>query len=385
MTTARRAPIFGPEPWAAFADVEWSHFDRWFVLVAAGEFAADLDALERDLVARLRSSLHGRRDLEAKLSHLTDLRERMTAAGVDVTALASSAEPDVATMTKARRKVLDQALEDRAMTAAMRDTPHVRLQQRARHGHWERFPVNPSRWYERLAGRRATTFVPTSRTHTVCGQLRDRLSRADGPRRDLADRLALYRAFHTAGLDLADRADDSYGDVGQLRVDAFATYLDIDWSAAGMPAEHYWQDLCELLVAEPYALTHEQETLPFRRVRAVEAPMVEAVLLGLAREYRTAYHDYHADQALQLIAWMHLAGRRYLAYTDAARRLGSDHWRPIQTLAESAIAGGRPDVAVAVFRAADQPGMHQELLRQRCFQITGVRLDSQAPQVRVTQ
>lgn len=27
----------------------------------------------------------------------------------------------------------------------------------------------------------------------------------------------LYRAFHTAGLELADRTDDSHGNVGELR------------------------------------------------------------------------------------------------------------------------------------------------------------------------
>ena len=46
--------------------------------------------------------------------------------------------------------MLDQALEGRAMTPAMRDTPGTRLEQRARYGHWDYFPVNPHRWYEKL-------------------------------------------------------------------------------------------------------------------------------------------------------------------------------------------------------------------------------------------
>lgn len=58
---------------------------------------------------------------------------------------------------------------------------------------------------------------------------------------------------------------DSYGVVGDLRVDAFPIYVEIDWAAVGMPDEAYWQDLCELLVWEPYSLTWQNESLPFKR------------------------------------------------------------------------------------------------------------------------
>ncbi len=150
----RRAPIYGPEPWATVAGTGWCQFDRWFALVAVRDFGGDLDALEAELVGRLRSTFDSRRDTEAKLSHLTDLRARLRAADFDASMLAAADEPDTATVTKARRKVLDQALEGRAMTDAMRDTPRARLERRARYGHWDRFPVNPDRWYDRLAGRR---------------------------------------------------------------------------------------------------------------------------------------------------------------------------------------------------------------------------------------
>lgn len=118
--TPRRAAIFGPELWATVAGAPWCHFDRWFALVAATSFAGDLDALEEELVARLRSSLHCRGNVEAKLSHLAELRGRMADAGIDAAVLAGHEEADKATLAKARRKVLEQALEGRAMTNAMR-------------------------------------------------------------------------------------------------------------------------------------------------------------------------------------------------------------------------------------------------------------------------
>ena len=381
----RRPPIFGPEPWITIAGVEWCHFDWWFATVGAHDFGGDLDALEVELVGRLRSSRHGRRDVEAKLSHLADLRERMATSGIDATALTAADEPDKATVAKARRKVLDQELEDRAMTPTMRDTPSARLQRRALYGHWDRFPVSPDRWYEKLAGRRPAAHVPKGRTFPLTRQLGERLVRLDGPRRAEADRLALYRAFHTVGVELAERGDDSYGNIGELRVAAFRTYLEINWAAAGMEPEHWWQDLCELLVSEVYALTYQRETLAFRHVPTGQADLVEGILVALAGEWRAAYQDYQADEALQLVAWLHIAGRRYSRYAGAARRLGSDHWMPIVALAESAATAGRKELAIEVFRAADQPGMHRDHLRDRCLKLTGIRLDDLAPPLRVVK
>lgn len=113
--------------------------------------------------------------------------------------------------------------------------------------------------------------------------------------------------------------------------------------------------------------------------------MIEAILLALAEEWRAAYHDYQADEALELVAWLHVAGRRYTRYAGAARRLGSDHWQPIVALAESALTAGRTELAVEVFRAADRPGWHRDYLRDRCVALTGVRLADNDPLLRVVK
>lgn len=109
---------------------------------------------------------------------------------------------------------------------------------------------------------------------------------------------------------------------------------------------------------------------------------VESVLLGLASEYRAAYEDHQADEAVELVAWLHVARRRYTKYVETAHRLGSDHWRPVVALAESAIAGNRPEVAVDGSRAADEPGHHRDHLRTQCLQLAGVSLsDGEGPHV----
>jgi hypothetical protein len=377
LTRPRRAAVFGPEPWAEIAGMSWSHFDRWFALVATSDFGGDLDALRLALEQRLRDTLSGRRDVEAKLSHLADLRERLSAAGAGVRTLATceaadTTSPAKTTLAKARRKVLDQALDGRSMTEPMRVTPRSRLVERARYGHWELFPVSPAGWYPRLGGDGSSTgFVRKGSSFAAARRLGRRLAQCDSARLGVGERLALHRAFHTVGLELADRADDSYGVIGELRADAFRTYVSIDWAAAGMRAEDYWQDLCELLVAEPYALTHRQETLAFERVGDEHAEIVEAILRRLAAEWRVAYQDFCAERAEQLVAWLHVARRRYERYVDTARALGSRTWMPIVALAESALSADDAPLALVVFRAADQPGAHRDYLRRRCYELTG--------------
>jgi hypothetical protein len=235
--------------------------------------------------------------------------------------------------------------------------------------------VPPQRFYERF--RAAVEFkghITKHRSFAKTRALDERLERLDGPRRRPNERLALYRAFHAAGLELADRADDSHGNIGQLREQAWCTYLTLDPAEAGMDPAAWWQDLCELIVWEPYGLGHEHETLPYRRLRGAKIDTVEAILLALADEHRAVHLDWEGDEALQQVAWLHAAHRRWDRYPDAAARLGSDHWMPIVALAQAALARRRTDIAVDVFRAADTSGFHRDYLRRCCRELTGVDL-----------
>jgi hypothetical protein len=151
-----------------------------------------------------RVSLHGRDDVEAKLSHLANLRQRLDAAAVGVATLAAIATQDKATVTKARRKVLTQVLEGRAMTEPMRRTPRALLHERARYGGWSTFPVDPRPWFDKLRGDRPVGFSSKGQTFDRARRYAERLERLDRPQLASAERLALYRAFHTLGLELAD-------------------------------------------------------------------------------------------------------------------------------------------------------------------------------------
>lgn len=388
--TPRKPPVFGPEPWADLAGRPWSHWDLWFASVAVSDYGGSLDELEARLVGELRSHV-GRQSAESKLSHLADLRSRLEGAGLTPTDLSTPAVlADKRVLTRARKKVSDDWLEGRAMTPAMVETPRVRPVRRARYGRWSAFPFDPEHYYKSFRRHvEVKDHISKYKSFAAVDRVEERLRSLDKPSLTGAQRLALYRAFHTAGLELADRTDDSHGNVGQLRHDAWHIYLGLDWPATGLRVEDYWGDVCDLIVFEPYGLDYKEETLPWRHVAGDEAELIEGYLVNLATECASHYLDYQAEEALQQLAWLAVAGRRFTRYVEAAARLGTDHWMPIEAMAESALRSGRREVALEVFPAADRSGFHQEHLRRRCLTLTGVDIGDERhvpqPKLRVVR
>lgn len=325
----KRVPRFGPELWERRAGQDWSLWDLWFCVIAVRDYDGNLDALgDKKILSRAREKVTGR-----------------------------------------------VSLEYRACTPAMIDTPRRFLQCRARYGNWTAFPSDPARFFERF---RATVdrknFVSGGKTFSIVPRLEKRLADLDGPRRNLPDRLALHRAFHSAGLELADAADDSYGNIGQTRNEAWHTYLAIDWRTTGMDPATYWQDLCELRRWQPYGLDHKERRAWFRSARKGDLDIVESILLALEVEHRAAVLDYPADDALEALADLYIATRARDRYVMAARRIGSRAWRPIEAMAESQLSANDAAGAVAVCKAADQPCHQQAYLRKKCLALTGVDL-----------
>lgn len=259
----------------------------------------------------------------------------------------------------------------------MIDTPRRLLQHRARYGHWPSFPTDPTPFFDRF---RTTVnhqgFVTKNQTFAIATTLRKRLADLDGPRRKLPDRLALYRAFHTAGLEIADAADDSYGVIGEERAEAWLAYLDIDWRSTDIAPSHYWQDLCELIIWEPYAIDHQQETSWFTSARLDEVDVIEEILLRLEAEHRAVVLDYEATAALETLADLYVATETRDRYVGLASQLPSHSWQHVEAMARSQMSAGDRDGAVTVYRAAGQHRADHEHLRKRCLALTGVDLGS---------
>jgi hypothetical protein len=367
---ARRPPIYGPEPWTERHGQPWSHWDRWFALVAVTDHDGDLTGVAATLDDHPTGYLD--EDAQAKLAHLDDLAIRLAAAGIDPAGLLGDDELDKTMLTKARRKVVTQALSDRDLTAPMRHPPRQQRREQALHGSWPAFPANPAEPYELLAGlvedrddiwARQTFDLVRDIERLVAALVEDA---GDDPARLLAVR----RAALTAVAEAAERADDSYGEIGQLGLETWQAYVTTPWRDLLEPAT-YWRDVCELVAFDDYAHLHRSETLPFLRARGGETELLVGILDELADEYAAARLRWHADEARKAGLYVLVATRAYHRFADAASGLGRGYWQPVALLAETALAGDHRDVAAAVFDAADQPGHLGDHLRKLRYEMLG--------------
>lgn len=282
----------------------WSWWDLWFCVIAVKDHDGGLGAMAAELATRIRDEkrarVHGGDSDDARLSHLFDLAERLRVAGLRPADLAGPAVgADRKITARARAKLKGRIPEGGyARTMAMRDLPRERLLRRARHGRWFTFPTDPTAFYDLFRPTvHRTGWVSEHQTGRIVRTLETRLASLDGPRRGLADRLSLYRAFFTAAAEFADIADDSFGHLGDLRTETWLEYLDIDWRTVGMAPDHYWTDLCDLYVWEDYAIDHRNEQAWFRSAEYSEIPLIEGILTGIAVEAGSYVLDYQADRA----------------------------------------------------------------------------------------
>jgi hypothetical protein len=384
--TGRTTPIYGPEPWHRMEGAAWSHWDLWFCLVCITDFGGDWRALERVIVESRRRSFGGR-DWEAKDSHVHDLEARLLERGIDAHVLAGGHRGNKTVLAKARRKVLEQGLAGRDLTPAMVDTPRRRLRARALRGRWDRFPVSPAADCDAFAAviekarrQRRGSFRTATRLVERAGELD--AERAEKP----AERLAVWRGLATAIVEaFGDGLRDPEGAYARCGGEDIARYVDLPRERAGIAADDYYQDLCELCVWDEWALLHRRETAPFRGIPRQDAPLVEEILWELEAEHRASHLEHQAEEAAQLVAWLHVATRTLDSFVPIAERLGCDWWMPVTAMAETAIAAGDTELAVRVFAAAtSREGMQRDYLLQKCFALTGRSLEP-GPHLRVVR
>ena len=296
--------VFGPEPWATVVGQVWSWWDLWFCVIAVQDHDGELGAMAFELATRIRDDkqarVHSGDSDDARLSHLSDLAERLRVAGLRPAELAGpaiGADRKIATRARAKKKgrIPDGGY---ARTMAMRELPSGRLLRRARYGRWSTFPTDPTAFHELFRPTvERTGWVSEHQTGRIVRTLEKRLTSLDGPRRGLADRLSLYRAFFTAAAEFADIADDSMGYLGELRTETWLEYLEIDWRTAGMAPDDYWSDLCELYVWEDYAIDHRNAQAWFRSAKHNDVALIEGSLTAIAVEAGSFVLDYQADRA----------------------------------------------------------------------------------------
>jgi hypothetical protein len=384
----KRTPrLRGPEEWKTASGIPFSQWDRWVLLVATVEYDGDWEALRQALEKRRGRSGHQRDDAEAKLSHLKDLRERLVTIEVSARRLLGDDVEDKRIMNKARTKVLEQYVGERDKTKPMWETPRRLLRERALHGNWREFAVSPARFepvFASVVERR--DFYPKRATFSLCRRMESALTKesqelGESP----AGRLALHRAFLNGMLSAMDRADDSFGALGELFQWKLPEYFNVPWNETGVAPDVYYRDFLEFATWEDYGLTWHRLGSFFEAVDPAHVETIESSLRALREELLSHSLGYKAERALTLIGELHVAQRSFARFAELAREMGSREWERITTMAETAGRAGRDDLVLEIFAAADQPGFHREHLRDECGRMTGCEPPPWRPQLSVVR
>ncbi|MCW2916611.1 MAG: hypothetical protein JWN52_4679 [Actinomycetia bacterium] len=79
--------------------------------------------------------------------------------------------------------------------------------------------------------------------------------------------------------------------------------------------------------------------------------------------------NWHADEAGALLAYAAVATGGFTRFAAIAAALGSVNIPALDSMVQAALSWKRRDVAEQVLMAADQPGPHQDLVRQRLAEL----------------
>lgn len=363
--------IFAPETWKEVSGVTFLYWDRWFLRLAVDE----RDGLE-GLVGRFkadrkhRRASHERRDAEAKLAHLDDLRVRLAKVGMTAHEVLGEADAaDKKLLAKSQTKLIEQSLLRKS--TAMLNTQRHRLEARALRGHWGAFPVSPARFEDELMrGHDRNAYYDWRVTTWFADDLdahRDVLSRLATSE---AEQLALYRAALTVIVESMERTDDSHASLAMVFEDVWNAYLAMPWERTGIPASAFFRDLIELTVWENYGLI-DGLTDFLRSLALDDAAVVESVFAEVIPELRDGDFDHQEEKALRLRVDFLIGQRLHDRFVDAAFELGSRAWMPIVAMGQAALDARKRTLAMSVFSAADQPGMQRDYLRQECVKMLG--------------
>jgi hypothetical protein len=348
-----------------------SYWDLWFALVADTDFEGSWERFVEHLRGQKAKGV-GRDLAERKLSHLRDLQQRRQQAGVELSDILAQADRSPVALRRARQQVLEREPRASEWSDAMRHTPKQRRYTHALRGFWPYFPVSPVSHANRLAAhfqtrgwfsenqsfgiaRKLDAFVDGAATMIKQGQY--------------GQAQAMLRAFLTVVIELMERADDSFGCIGDSFRGGFAHYLAMPLDATGIDATVFFHDLLTLLIWEDYGLTYEQTDGYFEGLTPQEGALCIDYVQQQMEELTGDDLDYQYEEALTLLGQIVAEQNRFERFEELARHMGTRHWKRIVVLADRAVKKRKRQLAVAVFEAALSPGMHEGFLRRKYEQL----------------
>jgi hypothetical protein len=343
-----------------------TYWDLWFIVALLNEFEGDWEQMINHFRQEARG-INARYSAEPMLSHLGQLRQMLTEAGLSAEAVLGEAKADLLKRTrrKAQTKILKNAPPRRDMSPWMIYTPRVKRYERAMHSHWNCFTVSPEQYAKPFARlfkssdwyQEDETFDLERRVSAFVDKQLDRAS--------LDEKIALYRAVMTVALQKIERIDDSYGVIGQFYGEIFEHYTALPRSKLTMALADFFQDLMELLIWEDYGLTYMEQPAFFASLAPAEVSLVETILRTQWQELLELDLFYQAEEALTMLGRLCVQQRLFDRFVELAEAMGTRHWQRITTMAEMAEEHQQPDLALAVYETAMGPGMHERFLSEK--------------------
>lgn len=340
-------------------------WDLWIIITLVNDFSRDWDRLDAYFRDRAKTDYSLRDEIEGYRSHLFHLQQQFEENGLTIDQVLEQTTPELLKKqkTKAKARFIDMKPSTEAKSYWMFHTPRRELEQRSLRGFWDAFPVSPASYANLIE----SLYKPKGfYTENQSWDLQRKLSHfleAREKKLGPPERFALYRAFFTVVLEQMDRVDDSFGVIGQLFDDVIGKYVDLDRSV--MPTRVFWQDLLNLLIWEDYGFTNRQQPYILTNLAQDEILIIEEILEE-EREGLFKYElKYQAEEALTLLGLLYTQQRMFDRFIPMAKEMGTRAWQRITRMAEMAESQGEIELALAVYEACFQPGIHERFLREK--------------------
>ncbi len=239
---SKRAIIAGPElvmslPTSQGKALDLSYWDLWFALVAVLMDKGNLDRLANRIKEK-KGFYYDKRSVERKRCHIRDLKRRLEEASI-IPADIVLAAGDLAKTEKRRalKKVSESIHRKREFSEPMRNTPRERRFPFALRGYWDKFPVSPKSYTQRIGAHfRSKTFYSKNASFGIARTLDGYVEEAKkllGAGK-AAQAQALLRGWMTVIVEIMAKADDSFGSIGMSFEDGFTAYLKIPLEQTGI-------------------------------------------------------------------------------------------------------------------------------------------------------
>jgi hypothetical protein len=345
-----------------------SYWDLWFALIAVTMHEGDLGRLAKRIKEE-KGLYYDRDSIERKRCHLRDLERRLEEASIAPAEVVDAAG-DLARAEKRRalKKVMDPLHREQESSEPMRDTPRRRRHPRALRGYWDRFPVSPRPYYEKIASHyRSKGFYSEGMSFRIARTL-DRYAEEAGKLLEAgqaAQAQALLRGWMTVIVELMERADDSGGSIGMSFDEGFRAYLKIPLDRTGIADAVFFPDLLDFLIWEDYGLTDDGIEGYFRRLDSHQADLC---IEHLRHEVAGLLEDdleYQSEEALTLLGRVVAEQDRFDEFEAVARWMGSRAWRRIVRLVDRAMKERKKPLALRVLEAAMTEGSHLKFLTEK--------------------